>query len=149
MSQYWQLAHRSLWIKRAWLAFQVVLKFFAPLIHDGYRWDRGGIAQRTESTSQHVLSQVFNVVYVLLQTATGVEARQCLFQPICALAAGDTPPAALMLVKLHDAQGKLDHAGVFIKNHHAARAQKFAALRKSVEVHVELLGFFGSEHKSG
>src|SRR5262245_30844392 len=147
MAEYGQSLNRAFALKRTRLSFQVLLEFMPPLLHNRHGWNRGSVAQRTEGTAQHVFRQVINVIDVFANAAAGVEADQRFLQPIGAFAAGNTPSATLVPVKLHDAQGEFDHASLIVGDHHAARAQKFAALAEAVEIHVQLLGFFGSEYK--
>src|SRR5216684_6347603 len=122
-------------------------KFAAPFVYDRHRWDRRRIAQRTERPAQHVLGQVLDVVDVLLQPAAVVEARERLLQPVRAFAARNTPAATFVLVELHNAQGKFDHASLVVEHDHAAGAQELSALAEGIKVHVHLVGFFGGEHE--
>src|SRR6202040_1223068 len=57
--------------------------------------------------------------------------------------------AAFMLVKFHDAERELDHAGLVVKDDDSAGAEKLAALAERVEIHVHLLGFFRSQYERG
>ena len=74
------------------------------------RRHRRRIAQRTERPTQHVFRQVLNVVDVFLHAAAGMKTHQRLLQPVRALAAGNAPSAALVLVELHRPQRELHDA---------------------------------------
>src|SRR5205807_9165079 len=91
----------------------------------------------------------FDVVDVLAQAAAVVEARERLLEPVCTLAAGNAPATAFMLVKLHDAQRELDHAGLIVENDDPAGAEKFAALAERIKVHIHLFGFFSGQDERG
>src|ERR1041385_3679688 len=103
-------------------------KFAAPFIDNRHGRNSRSIAQRAESPAQHVLRQVLDVVDVLAQAAAVVEARERLLEPICSFTARDAPAAAFMLVELHHAQRKLDHASRVVQYDDAAGAKKFSAL---------------------
>src|SRR5204862_4876060 len=104
---HWQLAYLGCRVEWTRTAFQVGFEFAAPFVHNGHCGNGGGIAERAERASQHVLCQVLDVIYIFFQTAAGMEAGKRLFQPVCAFAAGNTPATAFVLVELHDAQGEL------------------------------------------
>ena len=63
---------------------------------------------------------------------------QRLAQPARALTAGDTPSTRLVRVKVHDPPRHVYHAGVFIHDHHAARAQHRAGFGHRVVVHRDV-----------
>ena len=134
---------RSFFLVRARLAVQVIFKFFPEFFYETNRRHRCGIAERTKSSSQHVLRQVLHVVDVFLHSAAGVEADESLFQPVGAFAAWDAPSAALMLVELHGAQGKFHDALRIVNHNHAARTQHGSGFRDGVEIHgyVNLVSF--------
>src|SRR5882724_95951 len=136
-------------IKRARTPFKVHFKLIAPLVHDRYGGYRGGITQWAEAPAQYALCQVLDVVDVLAQTAAVVEAGKRFLKPVCAFTAGNTPATAFMLVELHHAERKLDHAGLVVKDDDSAGAKKFATLAERVEVHVHLLGFFRGQDERG
>src|SRR5262245_11390811 len=112
------------------------LKFAAPFIDNRHGRNRRGIAQRAESPAKHVLRQVLYACEVLAQAAAVVEARKRLFEPVSTLAAWNAPAATFVLVELHHAEGKLDHAGGVVKDHDAAGAKELTALAERIEIHV-------------
>src|SRR3954467_14060537 len=124
-------------------------KFVAPLVHNRHSRDGGGIAERAEGATKHVLRQVLDVINVLFHTRAIVEAGKGFLEPVCTLAAGNAPSAALVLVKLHDAEREFDHACSLIEDDHAAGAEELAALGEAVEIHVDGFSFFGSKNKGG
>src|SRR5271156_4524385 len=69
-----------------------------------------------------------------------------LLQPVRAFAAGDAPAAALMLVELHRAQRKLDHAYGLVEHDHAPGAEQRSRLAHLVEVHADV-DFFGQQYR--
>src|SRR3954452_23599956 len=97
-------------------AFEMCFKFVAPLVHDRHSRDGGGIAERAEGATKHVLRQVLDVINVLFHTRAIVEAGKGFLEPVCTLAAGNAPSAALVLVKLHDAEREFDHACSLIED---------------------------------
>ena len=62
-------------------------------------------------------------------------------EPGGALAAGDAPAAAFVRVELHNAQRELHHAGVFVQNDGAARAQHAFDFCQRVEIHRDVALF--------
>src|SRR5581483_7201812 len=82
------------------LALEILLKLGAELLNKAERGHRSRIAQRAEGAAHHVLGQVLNVVDVLPVAAARVEAHQRLLQPVRAFAAGNAPPAALVLIEV-------------------------------------------------
>src|SRR5450432_2705255 len=123
---------------RAGPAVEVVFKLFAELLYERNGRHRGRVAEWAERAAHHVLGEVLDVVDVLGDAAAGVEAGQRLLEPVGALAAGDAPAAAFVLVKLHGPQGELDHAGGLIEHHDAARAKHAAGLADLVEIHADV-----------
>src|SRR5208337_908395 len=107
-------------LKWARLAIQMIFKFFSELFHERHGGHRCRVSERTECLSQHVLSQVIDVVDVLLQPSTRMEARERLLQPVGAFTAGDAPAATFMLIKLDGAQRELHNAGRIIEHNHPA-----------------------------
>ena len=106
---------------RTRFAIQVVFKLLAKLVHEGDGGHGRSVTQRTESTAQHVLRQITDVVDILGDAAAGVDASERLLQPVGAFAAGNTPSAALMLIKFDRPQSELDHADGLVDHHHAGR----------------------------
>src|SRR5215472_5576441 len=144
-----QFLHAALWLKRTGPSFQVGFELVAPLVHNRYGWDCSRVTQRAKCSSQHVLRQVLDVVYVFFQTAAVVESRKRLLEPVCTFATGNAPAAALVLIELHDAQSKFHHARLIVHDHYASRAQELAALAERIKVHIHLLGFGRGEHEGG
>ena len=116
-------------------------KLVAPLVHDRYRWDRGGITQRAKTSAQYALRQVLDIVDVLAQAAAVMEAGERLLEPVCAFTAGNAPAAAFMLVKLHHAQREFDHASIFVAYNDAAGAEEASCLSEGVEIEIDGFGF--------
>src|ERR1035441_4691678 len=85
--------------KRARLPVQMVFKLLAKLLHKPQRRHRRRITQWTKRPAHHVLRQVLYVVDVFLHAKPRMKPRQRLLQPVRSLAAGNAPPAALMLIK--------------------------------------------------
>src|SRR3954471_5179116 len=74
-------------------AVQVIFEFVAELLHDGDGRHGGGIAERAEGTTQHVLRNIADQVNVRTGAVPFVEARENFLQPGGAFAARDAPPA--------------------------------------------------------
>ncbi len=64
-----------------------------------------------------------------------METVQHLAQPSGAFAAGDAPAAGFVRVKVHDAAGHVDHAGVFVHDDHAAGAEHRAGFGDGIVIH--------------
>src|ERR1700684_4583274 len=79
-------------------AVEMVLKFVPPLLHDADGWQRRGVAQRAESTPQHILGQLVDQRDVFFAAQAFMEAVEHLFQPGGAFAAGNAPAAGLVSV---------------------------------------------------
>src|SRR5262249_26062181 len=60
-----QLRYAARRFKRTRPTLEVRLELVAPLVHNRYGWDCGRVAQRAKCSSQHVLRQILDVVYVL------------------------------------------------------------------------------------
>src|SRR5258708_39802941 len=120
LSNHRQLTDNRRRIKRTRPSLKVRLELASPLVHDRYGGDGGGVAQWAESSPQHVLREVPDVVDVLLQSCSGVEAGQRLLEPVRPFAAWDAPSAAFVLVELHDAQREFHHAGLLVEHDDAA-----------------------------
>src|SRR5437660_7021768 len=118
-----KLLDHAFLLVRARPAFQVLFELSAELLYECDRRHCCRIAQRAECPSQHVLREVLHVVDVLLQTAASMEPDQSLLQPVRPFAAGDAPPAAFMLIKLHGPQREFHDALRVINDDHAARSQ--------------------------
>src|SRR5271165_1080705 len=98
----------------------MVLEFPSVLLNVGDDRHRGRIAQWAERAPEHVLRQVLQVVDIFRHTAAGMEARQRLLHPVGALAAGNTPAATLVLIKLGDPQRELDNAHLIVEHDYTA-----------------------------
>src|SRR5580658_1911812 len=120
------------------LAVDVILKLVAELCHESDDRHRCRVAKRAEGASKHVLGQILNVVDIFDLAAAGVDAANRLFEPVCALAAGDAPTAALVLIELDRPQRKLDHAHRLVENDDAARAEHRTSLTQLIEVQPDV-----------
>ncbi len=106
------------------LAVQMLFELFAELFDDRNGRHGGRVAQRAERAAQHVLRQCRRAARCRSAVPPPSWKRvRILRQPGGAFAARDAPAAAFVRVKPHDAQRGLHHAGVFVHDHHAARAE--------------------------
>src|SRR5271157_607532 len=122
-------------LERTRFAVEMVFKFLPVFLNVRNDRHRGRIAQRAKRASQHVLRQVIHIVNILRDTTARVEARQCLFDPVGALTAWNTPATALVLVELDHPQRELDNAHLVIEDDDAPRAQHRSNLEHSIEIH--------------
>src|SRR5260370_16031152 len=116
----------------------MLLEFVAPLLHDADGRQRGGIAERAERAPQHILGEVADKVDIFGTPEAGMEAIEHLAQPGGPFAAGNAPAAGFVRVEMHDAPRHVDHAGVFVHDYHAARAEHGAALGDGVVAHTNV-----------
>src|SRR5580658_7466946 len=103
--------------ERAGFSVQVVFKFLAKLFHKADGGHGRRIAQRAESAAHHVFRQVLNVVDVLGRAEAGMESGNRFLQPVRALAAGNAPAAALVLIEANRAERKFDNAGLVVNDY--------------------------------
>src|ERR1700733_6592193 len=124
------------------LAVEMIFELVAPFLDDADRGQRGGVAERAEGAPEHVFRQLVDQRNVFLSAGTCVEAVEHFLEPRRAFAAGDAPAAGFVRIEMHDAAGNVHHAGIFIHDHGAARAEHRADLGDRVEVHgdVDLVG---------
>src|SRR5215831_4855846 len=116
----------------------MIFKLFSELLHERNHRHGGGIAERTERASQHVLRKVLHVVDVFLHAPSVVEADQGFLKPVGSFAARDAPTTALVLIELHRAQRKFHYAGALIENDYAAGAKHRSSLHYGVEIHGDV-----------
>src|SRR6516162_6559764 len=108
----------------------------------------GGVAERAEGASEHVLGKLADQVNVFGASEAGMEAIEHLLEPGGALTAGDAPAAGFVGVKMHDAPRHIHHASVFVNDDHAARAEHRPGFGDSVVVHGDI-NFIGFEYGAG
>src|SRR5882762_1770958 len=116
----------------------MIFKFFTELLHNRNRWHSSRVAERTESSAQHVFREILNVVDVFLHPAARMEAVERLLEPVRAFAARDAPATALVLVELHDVLREADHAGGVVDDDHTAGTQHGAGFRDAVKIHGDV-----------
>src|SRR5882724_3474479 len=124
----------------------MIFKLFTKLLHDRNRGHGRRVAQRTESTPQHVFRKILNVVDVFLDAATRVKAVQRLLQPVRAFAAGNTPATTLVLVELHDVLRETYHTGGIVDHDDAAGTEHGASLGDAIKIHRDV-DFVGSQNR--
>src|ERR1039457_4578497 len=137
--------------KRA-TAGEVGFEFVAEFFDEGHHRHRGRVAQGAEGPAEHVFRDVVHQGDVALDAAAGVEAVEQLLQPRRTFTARDAPARAFVLVELHDALHRSDHAGVFIHDHDAPGAEHAADLRHRIVIHgdVALIGLhYGARRSAG
>src|SRR5271155_5874476 len=117
------------------------------LLDERNRRHRRGIAQRAERSPQHVLGEITNIVEVLIHATPDMYAANFLLNPVYAFATGDTPAAALMLVKLDRAQRKLNHTRLVVDHDDAGRAKHAARLAELIKIHADV-NFLGQHNRS-
>src|SRR6266852_6201113 len=113
----------------------MLLELVAPLLHDADGGQRGGIAERAERATKHILGEVADKVDIFGSPEAGMEAIEHLAQPGGPFAAGNTPAAGLVRVEMHDAPRHVHHAGVFVHDHHAAGPEHGAGFGDGIVVH--------------
>src|SRR5215472_1800115 len=129
-------------------SLQVIFEFVAEFLHDADGGHRGGVAERAEGAAEHVLGELADQVDVFRAAEAGVEALQHSIEPVRAFAAGDAPAAGFVRVEVHDAARHIHHAGVFVDDDHAARAEHGTGLGDGVVVHGDI-NFVGFEDRAG
>src|SRR6266478_1730949 len=105
------------------LTCEMLLEFVGPFFDDAYGGQGRRVAQRAESSAQHVFRQLPDQGDIFAAAAAGMEPVEHFAQPIRALAARYAPAARLMSVEMHDAPRQVDHAGGFIDDNEPARSQ--------------------------
>src|SRR5690349_1821995 len=100
----------------------MVFKLLAEFFHECDDRHCRCVAKRTKSAAKHVLSQVLNVIDILLQSRPCMEPSQSFFQPVSSFTAGNAPATTFVLVELDGAEGELHDAGSVIENDNAAGA---------------------------
>ena len=127
---------------------EMILKLVPPLLHDADRGQRRGVAERAERAPEHVLRKLVDQRDVFLAAAALVEAVEHLAQPRGAFAAGNAPAAGFVRVEMHDAARDVHHAGVFVHDHRAARAEHRADLGHRIVIHGDV-DFVGRKQRAG
>src|ERR1700761_81531 len=106
------------------------------------------IAEGTEGTAQHVVCEVAHVIDVFHRAVALVEAGHRLLEPVCALAAGDAPAAAFVLIELDGAERELDDRDCLVEHYDAGGAEHAASLAQLVEIHPNV-DFIGAQDGAG
>src|SRR6516162_257 len=126
----------------------MVFEFVAELGHDANRWHSRCVAERAEGAAQHIFRKLADHIYIFRAAEPVVEAIEHFAQPSGAFAAGNAPATGFVSIEMHNAASHVDHAGIFVDDHHAARTEHGAGFGYGVVVHGHI-DFVSLEERAG
>src|ERR1700731_3039014 len=120
------------------LPVQMIFEFVPPLFYDADRRQGRSVSERAERPPEHIFRELVDQANIFGAPTAFVKAVKHFAQPCGAFAARDAPAAGLMRIEMHDPPGQVDHAGIFVENDGAARAQHRADLCDGVIIERDI-----------
>src|SRR5882724_7838334 len=134
---------------RAPFLCDVRFKFAAKLAYECARRPGGGITEGADRVARDVARDVENQIQITLFALAIFDPVQNLLHPVAAFAAWAALAAGLVREESGKVQRRPHHAGGFIHNDHAARAEQASRRLDRFIVQINFFDFLGPQHGHG